>query len=104
MPVNPNVPAVVDATAVDGALLAEIGMLFEHDDPAAIPDPAYLKREHDLFTALCRIYGAGNVALAAEDVDDAGNGGLLVQRPTPWRVNGCTGLTEIADELYGGEQ
>lgn len=51
-----------DMSAEDLALVWEIGAMYELDDPAVVPDPAYLAAQRSLFVDLCVVYAAGNAA------------------------------------------
>lgn len=68
------------AALSDDELIAEIAAVFEHDDPATVPDPVYVSEQRRLFVALCDLYGAGNVHLA-----DSDDGDCLTLTPTLWR-------------------
>ena len=95
-------------TPTDTELLAGLRALGDAEAAAlgAIPDPAYLVQQRALFVALCTVYGSWDLA---EDYDEHGYGGLFVDwlrmpgRPAAPRViDGCTGLTRLADDAHGG--
>jgi hypothetical protein len=80
-----------DMSAEERAVVAEIGAMYEHADPATLPDPAYLAAQRRLFVDLCVVYAAGNTA------GDLGD----------WYVDpsacASTWLNAIADHAYAQE-
>ncbi len=78
-----------DMSAEDLTLVGQIGAMHDRDDPAALPDPAYLAAQRALFVDLCVVYAAGNTA-----------GGDWYVDPS---VCASTWLNAIADHAYSQE-